>query len=111
MSTTNTNLVPPKALESSQTAQYTSTGVKTIIDKATITNITSLVQTVSINLVISGGSPGSTNRVVNEARIYPNETYLCPELIGHVLNSGMYLSTLASAASSLVFMLSGRTIS
>jgi hypothetical protein len=43
--------------------------------------------------------------------IVPNETYTCPELVGHVLEAGGFISTLASAATSLTIRCSGREVS
>jgi len=40
----------------------------------------------------------------------PGETYLCPELVGQVLESGGFISTLAGTASALTFTASGREI-
>jgi len=42
--------------------------------------------------------------------IAPNETYTFPELVGHVLESGSTISTLASAAASISIRASGREI-
>lgn len=111
MTVTAKVLVPPKQLESSQTAQYTATGVKAIIDKATITNTSASNVTVSVNLVTSGGSAGASNLIIDSQIIVPDECYLCPELIGQVLEAGSFISTIAGAATSLTMRVSGREIS
>lgn len=110
MAVTVKNLVPAKQLESSQTAQYTAVNCKTIIDKATVTNTNTTNVTVSVNLIASGGSAGNSNLVVKTRSIVPGETYLCPELVGQVLEAGGFISTLASSATSLTFAVSGREI-
>jgi len=39
------------------------------------------------------------------------EAYTFPELVGHILNTGDYISTLASVAASITIRVSGREIS
>jgi len=104
-------LIPSKTAENSQTTQYTSTAVTTIIDKFTVTNYGASAATLSVNLVAALDNPGNTNLVVNAVSIQPGQTYLLPEVIGHVLVSGGTISTLASAASTLNIRASGRQIS
>lgn len=104
-------LVPPKQLENSQTTQYTATNVKAIIDKATVTNTSANNVTLSVNVVTSGGSAGSSNLIMDNRTIVPDETYLCPELVGQVLEAGSFISTIAGAATSLTMRVSGREVS
>jgi hypothetical protein len=103
-------LVPPKQMEASQTTQYTATNVRAIIDKATVTNTDTVSRTFSVNIVTSGGSAGVSNLVIDTRTVQPDETYLCPELVGHVLAPGGFISTIASAATSLTLRVSGREI-
>lgn len=110
MTVTVKNLVPAKYAENSQTTQYTATNCKTIIDKFTVTNISAANATISINLVASGGSAGSSNLIVKSKTVAPNATYLCPELIGHSIDASGFISTIASAVSALVIDVSGREI-
>ena len=104
-------LVPPKQLENSQTSQYTATNVRAIIDKATITNTSGSNVTVSVNLVTVSGSAGASNLIIDTRTIVPDETYLCPELVGQVLEAGGFISTIAGAATSLTMRVSGREVS
>jgi hypothetical protein len=104
-------LVPPVQMGASQTTQYTATAVRAIIDKATVTNTDTVARTFSVNLVQSGGSASSLNLAISTKTVVPGETYLCPELIGHVLDSGAFISTIASAASALSLRVSGREVS
>lgn len=104
-------LVAPVQMAATQTAQYTATGVRTIIDKATVTNTDTVQHTFSINLVQSGGSTGNSNLIIDTKTVQPDETYLCPELVGHVLDSGAFISTIASAGAALTLRVSGREIS
>jgi hypothetical protein len=110
MTVTVTVLVPPKQMEAVQTTQYTATNVRTIIDKATVTNTDTVSRTFSVNIVTSGGSAGNSNLVIDTRTVQPDETYLCPELVGHVLVPGGFISTIASNATSLTLRVSGREI-
>lgn len=110
MAVTVKNIIPPKQAENAQTAQYTATNCKCIIDKFTVTNTNTSNVTISVNLVASGGSAGNSNLIVKTRSVVPGETYLCPELVGQVLEAGGFISTLASAATSLTITASGREI-
>jgi 3-deoxy-D-manno-octulosonic acid (KDO) 8-phosphate synthase len=103
-------LIPAKQAENAQTTQYTATNCKAIIDKFTATNTSAGNVTISVNLVTSGGSAGVDNLVVDTRSIAPDETYTFPELVGQVLESGGFISTIASAATSLTIRASGREI-
>ena len=110
MAVTPKVLVPPVQLATGATTQYTSTLARTIIDKATVTNTDTVNRSFSVNLVNTGGSASSANLVIDSRTVAPDETYLCPELVGHVLNPGDFISTTASAATALTFRVSGREI-
>ena len=103
-------LVPPKQMEATQTTQYTATNAKAIIDKATVTNTDTVNRTFSVNLVTSGGSAGNANLVIDDRTVVSGETYLCQELVGQALESGGFISTVASAATALTLRVSGREI-
>lgn len=111
MATTIKTLIPRKQAEASQTAQYTANNVRAVIDTFTATNTNTVNVSFSVNLVASGGSPGDSNLVLKTKTIQPGETYLCPELVGQVLENGGFISTLASVASSITISAAGRDIS
>ena len=104
-------LIPPKQAEAAQTAQYTATAVKAIIDKFTVTNTSAGNVAISVNLVTVSGSANASNLIIDARTIVPDETYTCPELVGHVLEAGGFISTLAGSAASLTIRCSGREIS
>lgn len=110
MTVTVKNIIPAKDAENSQTAQYTASNCKTIIDKFTGTNHTASNATISVNLVVSGGSAAATNVIVSTRTIAPGETYTFPELVGHSLESGGFISTIAGTASAISIRASGREI-
>jgi hypothetical protein len=103
-------LIPAKQAENTQTTQYTANNCKTVIDKFTATNTSAGNVTISVNLVTSGGTPGASNLIVDTRAIAPDETYTFPELVGQVLESGSFISTIAGAATSLTIRASGREI-
>jgi hypothetical protein len=110
MAVTAKPLIGSKQMEAAQTTQYTATNCTAIIDKATVTNTSAGNLTFSVNLVSSGGSAGASNLIIDSRTIAPNECYTCPELVGQVLTNGGFISTIASAATSLTLRVSGREI-
>jgi len=105
------NIIPAKTAENTQTTQYTSTGVTTVIDKFTATNYTASPATISVNLVTSAGSAGNANLITKTKTLLASEVYTFPELVGQVLNSGDFISTIAGTASAINIRASGRVIS
>lgn len=104
-------LIEAKIAEATQTTQYVASGVTTIIDKMTATNYSATAATISVNLVALAGAAGSGNLIVKTKTLQPAETYTFPEIVGFALSSGQFISTLASAASSINIRASGREIS
>ena len=104
------NIIPRKQAENSQTTQYTAVNVTTVIDKFTVTNNTTSNVTFAVNLVVLAGSPGDSNKVLPTMTILPGGTYLCPELVGQVLEAGGYISTIAGTTTALTISASGREI-
>ena len=105
------NLVPAKTAENSQTTQYTATGVTTIIDKFTATNYTASAATISVNLVTVSGSASDSNLITKTKTLQASEVYTFPELVGQVLSSGSFISTIAGTASAINIRVSGREVS
>ena len=103
-------LIPAKQAENAQTTQYTATNCKALIDKFTVTNTSAGNVTISVNLVTGGGSAGAANLIMDTRSIAPDETYTCPELVGQALESGGFISSIASAGTSLTIRASGREI-
>ena len=104
-------LIPAKIAENTQVTQYTATNVSAIIDKFTATNYSASAATISINLVTQFDASGNQNLIIKAKTLLPSETYTFPELVGHVLEAGGFISTLAGAATSLTIRCSGREVS
>ena len=110
MAVTISNIIPAKTAESTQTTQYTSTNVQTIIDKFTATNYNAAAATISVNLVANGDTPDNDNLIVKAKTLQPSETYTFPELVGQVLANGTFISTIAGTASAINIRASGRLV-
>lgn len=110
MAVTAKVLVPRALVTNSQVTVYTAVACKAIMDKATITNTSASNATFSANLVVSGGTAGSSNLVLDGKTIAPHETYTCPELAGQMLEAGGFLSVIAGTTNVLVISVSGREI-
>lgn len=106
---TNKTLVNAKSLENIQTTQITSTAI-TILDKITITNVTSSNVTFSANICDFGETPTNTNLIIQNKIVAPGETYDCFELVGQVIENGSFLSMIAGTASALTIKIDGRII-
>lgn len=111
MTVSTTVLIAAKTAENSQTTQYTSTSVTTIIDKFTATNYSGTAATLSVSLVTSGDTADNDNLIVKTKTLQPSETYTFPEIVGHSLLSGGFISTIAGTASAINIRASGRVIS
>jgi hypothetical protein len=107
---TVTVLVPAQTANNSQSTVYTATGVTAIIDKFTATNYSATAATISVNLVTSGGTAGNNDLIVKTKTLQASETYTFPELVGHVLRPGGFISTLAGTASAINIRVSGREV-
>lgn len=74
-----------------------------VIKAATVYNSTAGAVTVNINLVATGGSATTVNRVIARS-IAAGETYRCLEIVNHVLAAG---GTVRALGDGLSFALSG----
>jgi hypothetical protein len=111
MATTQTTLVESKFLENIQTDQYVANNVKAIVDAAVLSNSGTSGVFVSVNIVPESTTTSTANRFIPNRYFAPGDTYSCPELVGQILRSGAKISTIASAASTITFRVSGREIS
>lgn len=104
------DIIKAKALDIAQTTQYIASGVIAIIDKFTVTNTSGNSVSLNVHLVPDGDSPSINNIVVFNRTIGIGETYTFPEIVGHVLSAGSYISTKANDVG-LNIRASGREIS
>ena len=111
MTVTAKNLVPAKTVEDTQTTQYIANGVTTIIDKFTATNYSGSSATISVNLITATGTASNDNLIVKQRTLAASETYIFPELVGQILPSGGFISTIAGTTSAINMRVSGREVS
>jgi hypothetical protein len=104
-------LIPAKIAENTQVTQYIAQNVSAIIDKFTATNYSAAAATLSVNLVTQFDSSGNQNLIIKNKTLLPSETYTFPELVGHVLQPGGFISTIAGTASAINIRSSGREVS
>lgn len=105
-------LFQPLQAANVETSQYvTPTGTRTIVDKFTGTNTTALPATLTVKLIAFGGAAGAANTIVSAKTLAAGESYTFPEIVGHVLNPGDFISTLAGTAAAITIRASGREVS
>jgi hypothetical protein len=112
MTVTARNLIPAKLIEDSQTTQYvvSTNTTATIIDKFTATNISGGSATISVNLVTGSDTPGNQNLITKTKSLVASEVYTFPELVGQILPTSSFISTIASASTVINIRVSGREI-
>lgn len=106
MTTTIVTLIQPKFAETAETVQYTSDNCKTAIDKLTATNNSGANATITVHQVPASGAAATSNAIVKV--LAPGQTWPFPEIVGHNMEAGDALSTIASAASAIWIRASGR---
>ena len=111
MAITAKALFNPLQAAATEVSQYvTPAATRTIIDKFTGTNTTGAGATLTVRLVPSGGAAGVTNTIVSAKNLAVGETYTFPEVVGHVLNPGDFISTIAGTAAAITIRASGREV-
>ena len=111
MAITPKRLVTPTQLGTTISTLYTATNVRTLIDKVTLVNTSGGAVTADVHIVPSGGSATATNKLIAARSVAANETYTCPELVGHVMEASETIQALASAATAIGIRASGREVS
>ena len=78
-----------------------------IITKATFTNNDASAVTVTINLVPYQGAAGDENQITKEKSLAASETWSCPDIVSHVLETGGFISMKASITAMIGCRISG----
>lgn len=108
MTVTPKKLFTPALLTASAATYYTApASTKTVIKKATLTNIGTDAETVDLWLVENGGSAGDSNKLLDSIPIAPGKTYEIYEMEGHIMNAADFIRALASTASKVNLQVSG----
>jgi hypothetical protein len=104
-------LVEAVQVTAAEVTYYTAPpNTRTLIDKLTGTNTNVGAVTITVSLVASGNSVGVGSQIVRTRALAAGETYGFPELVGHVLNPGDFISIAASSAASVNVRISGREV-
>lgn len=110
MTITAKAIIPAIQAVNANTTQYTApASTRTIVDKFTGTNTTGAAATLTVNLVNSAGAAGVANQIVVKV-LAAGEAYTFPEIVGHVLNSGDFISTNDSVNNAVTIRASGREV-
>lgn len=89
------NIIPGVLLTGALTTLYTApAGTRPRIINATVTNDTAGVVPLTVHIVTSGDTASSKNKRISARNIAVGETYLCPELVGRVLEPGDFVQGL-----------------
>lgn len=109
MSVTAKSIVSSQFAPGSAAALYTApVNTRTIIDKFIACNTDGSTQTLTVNIVPSGGSVATSNINIDAFSILTTVTKDFTELQNVILNSGDFISVTASAASKITVNVSGR---
>jgi hypothetical protein len=104
-------LIDSKYAETTTTNEYTTPdGTQTVIDKVTALNESANDALLHANIVKSGDESDNSNAIIDNRFLANGETYLCPELTGHVLNAGDSIYFHADTADAVVVRVSGHQI-
>lgn len=107
MATNPSRIISGSQLTTSAAIYATAVNERIRLERITLCNTSGGAVTATVYLVPASGTAGATNTVISAKSIAPGETYKCPELIGHVLESGGTLQALASAGSAITIVGSG----
>lgn len=110
MAVTPKPLIPAKDAEAAQTTQYVASNGTAIIDKFTGTNHDTVSRKLTVNLVTAAGAAGPANIATKDKQLAAGETYTFPEIVGHILGPGDFISTIADAAAAISIRASGREV-
>lgn len=107
MSITPAQLVAPQQLTASTAVYYTSTNLKTRIDKLSVTNPTANARLFTLYLVPNSGAANDGTTITSLRPINAGETWNCPDAVGQILNAGGSIQAKADAATALTISAAG----
>lgn len=101
-------IVSVQQVPASATTLYTSaSGVWTQITKVLCQNTDSAAQSITIYIIPSGGSAGTTTLTTNAQALLPAQSWSSPNEVGLVLNPGDAIAALATTAAKINIAVSG----
>lgn len=118
MALTGTGVLVSQQLAATETTQYTAPStvsgnpLKSVtIKSAVLTNSSASAVTVSVSVLKSGQTADGTHRVLAAYSLTAGDSAVVAELIGTFLGPGDFISAIASAATSVAFVVSGAVLS
>jgi|SRR5579863_288902 len=112
MSITPISIVAPVQLTAAPVQYYTSSSIRTRIDKATFTNTDiANAHTVTIYIVPHGVAASAENAITTQRSIAATETWNGTDLVGHILPALSSIWAAASAGNTVTMAISGVQIS
>jgi hypothetical protein len=111
MSFTPLPLVAPQQLTNATATYYTSTGIKTRIDKMSFTNTDTGAHTVTLYLVPSAGSATNATTITAGHALAAGETWNSPDAVGQILAAGGTIQAKADANTVVTISAAGTQIS
>lgn len=100
-------LIPAIQVAATATTYATSSNCVTRFDSFTLTNNDTVVQTVTVHVIPSGGTASAVNKIINAKSLAPGECYTCPEMVGKAIKAGAFVQALASTAGKVTLHASG----
>jgi len=95
MAQTAKRIISGSALTGSAATYYTAaTGMTTVIKKLVFCNTTAGTVNVTVYLIPSGGTAGTTNTLTTSKSLVSNETWSCPDAENMVLEQGGFIQAL-----------------
>ena len=102
------SLVNGVNLTNSAATYYTApASTKAIVKKATFCNDHTSPVTVTVNLVPSAGSAAYGNAITKTKALAAGETWSCPDVENHVMETGGFISMVASVDAKVGVRISG----
>jgi hypothetical protein len=97
---------------SSNTTLYTSpTGITSIVDSFTVTNVDNVAHMISVYIVPSGGSPQTSNQIITSLSMPANQTTSISTMVSQVVGSGRSIIAISDLSSVLKVSANGRQVS
>ena len=110
MTVTAKALAEGQIIPNADTTVYTAPAfTTTIIDKLTCANYDSVSRVITISIVASGNVVGNAYYIAKRT-LASYETYTWPEVVGQILNTGDFVSAIASNNTGVNLRMSGREI-
>jgi len=84
---------------------------RTIIKSCSITNTDTVARVFTFHIVPAGSAASSGNMIAKTEPVGPGQTYFVNQAVGHVLETGDFITAFADAASVMALRCSGVKVS